>query len=305
MSLSCRIGLATRFISQLIDYSLHPFIRTLMDIVICPTSQPCVTETSWRGKRTPPDCSNVRCRQDWIGPEASERFNNPTHVIANPVSRPFFPQQSIFHPTFPRYSLRHFYQYLKNLTLGPLHSQSPNFRITIRVTHWSSVAPWETRGTALRYAPFNHPSFHFLIQPIEVVNPDLTYDQFNAYLDATRYSPGGSLSCLQQIVRRLMPCTMAVKPSQIEQLMRQLYAYSAVELNESTRLINKSTSSSSLKVRRSTLMPCNRLRRRTTNKPLSLGQIPAALPIVVVKPELVPTRPRVLFYRSPVRRSVA
>ena len=33
-----------------------------MDVVIRPTSHSCETETSWRGKRTPPDCSNVRCR---------------------------------------------------------------------------------------------------------------------------------------------------------------------------------------------------------------------------------------------------
>ena len=164
------------------------------------------------------------------------------------------------------------------------------------------MAPWETRGTALRYTPLDHPSFHFLIQPIVVDNPDFTYPEFMALYES---DPLGSYCHLQNIVQQRMPCTMAIKPEHIKPLMHLLYCYSAVEFTDSTRLINKLTSDNPRKTYRTTLMPCNRIRRRTTNFPLPLGQIPAALPIAVVKPELVPTQPRALLRRPPVRRSVA
>ena len=101
-----------------------------------------------------------------------------------------------------------------------------------------------------------------------------------------------------------MPCSMAIPSMHIRHLMSLLHAYSKFEANETIGLINQLSSSPSSKVRRSSLMPCNRLRRRAINTLLPLGQIPAALPIAVVTPEHTPTRSHALARRSPVRRSV-
>ena len=171
----------------------------------------------------------------------------------------------------------------------------------MRITHWNSVAPWETRGTALRYAPFNHSPFHFLVQPTVVDYPDLTSTEFMAYYESIQYTA----KSLQEIFCRLLSRTIVVYPMHMEKLMRMLYAYSVVERNESVDLINQLAQSRSSRVRHSSLMPCNRFRRHAINKPLPLGQIPAALPTVVVKPKRLPTHPRTLLQPSTVRRSVA
>ena len=194
-----------------------------MDIVICPTSQPCETETSWRGKRTPPDCSNVRCRQDWISSEAREQFHNPTHVISNFPSRPHLLRQSIWQQTTPHTTSQNLISYTRNLTLGPLHSQDPNTCVIIRIAHWSTVAPWETKRVDFSQYPMSDSSFHFFVQPKADVPFDLTFSFSQFLMVFCNFRIADPNPRALAFVQQRMPCNTLIRLQDIAMLLDDLH----------------------------------------------------------------------------------
>ena len=139
-------------------------------------------------------------------------------------------QQSIWQQTTPQITRQNQASHFQNLTLGPLHIQDPNSWVTLRIAHWSTVAPWETKGTDLSQSPFNFLPFHFLVQPIEVIRPDITYTGFLALYQAA--SSSSKYLRLKSIIQQRMPCNMALQLVNVQPLMNLLHVYSSGESDQ-------------------------------------------------------------------------